>query len=65
MYGEEGFRVRLFTVEESDPLREKKNHLEFVHEDSCVDFFDNFLPETSEKYINFEVNVLECMNVSF
>ena len=64
VYDEEGFIVK-FTVEESDPLREKKNHLEFVHEDSCVEFFANFLPETSEKYINFEVNALGCMNVAF
>lgn len=64
VYDEEGFIVK-FTVEESDPLREKKNHLEFVHEDSCVEFFVNFSPETSEKYINFEVNALGSMNVAF
>ena len=37
VYDEEGFSVR-FTVEESDPLREKKNHLEFVHEDRNIIF---------------------------
>lgn len=63
-YDDEGFIVR-FTVGESDPLREKKQHLEFVHEDSCVEFFANFSPETTEKYINFEVNAAGAMNVAF
>ena len=64
VYDDEGFIVR-FTVGESDPLREKKQHLEFVHEDSCVEFFANFLPEKSDKYINFEVNAAGAMNVAF
>ena len=38
---EEGFTMHI-TVPESDPLREKKEHLEFVHEDSCVEWFVNF-----------------------
>lgn len=63
-YDDEGFTVR-FTVGESNPLREKKQHLEFVHEDSCVEFFVNFLPEESDKYINFEVNAAGAMNVAF
>lgn len=63
-YNAEGFIVR-FTVGESDPLRNKKHHFEFVHEDSCVEFFVNFLPEKSDKYINFEVNAAGAMNAAF
>ena len=63
-YDEKGFQVK-FLVTESNPLREKKNHFEFVHEDSCVEFFVNFTPEHSKKYINFEVNAAGTMNVSF
>mgnify|MGYP003292962761 CR=1 FL=1 len=46
-YNDEDFIVR-FTVGESNPLREKKQHLELVHEDSCVEFFANFLPEKTD-----------------
>lgn len=63
-YDNHGFAVK-FTVEEKNPLREKKQHLEYVHEDSCVEFFVNFLPEHSEKYINFEVNAAGVMNAGF
>ncbi len=63
VYDDEYFTVR-FTVEESDPLCEKKNHFEWVHEDSCVEFFVNFTPEQSNKYINFEVNAAGIMNVA-
>lgn len=64
VYDDEGLIVR-FTVGESNPLREKKQHLEFVHEDSCVEFFANFLPEKVNKYINFEVNAAGAMNAAF
>ncbi len=64
-YDADGFIVK-FTVDgESDPLREKKSHLAYVHEDSCVEFFVNFTPEDSKHYINFEVNANGCMNVAF
>ena len=61
---EEGFTMHI-TVPESDPLREKKEHLEFVHEDSCVEWFANFLPEKCDRYFNFEVNANGIMNVAF
>lgn len=64
VYDGEGFLVK-FTIGESEPLCEKKNHFEWVHEDSCVEFFVNFMPEQSEKYINFEVNAAGAMNVAF
>lgn len=63
-YDDSGFIVK-FTVEEANPLREKKQHLEYVHEDSCVEFFVNFQPEHSDKYINFEVNAAGAMNAGF
>lgn len=63
-YDKDGFIVR-FTVEEAEPLCEKKKHMEAVHEDSCVEFFANFMPEKSNKYINFEVNALGMMNAAF
>lgn len=64
-YDEDAFTVR-FTVDgESNPLRNKKEHLSYVHEDSCVEFFANFTPEKSTHYINFEVNSGGYMNVAF
>ena len=64
-YDDNGFIVK-FTVEgEANPLRDKKEHLTHVCEDSCVEFFANFLPKKSEKYFNFEVNANGCMDVAF
>ena len=64
-YDEEGITVR-FTVDgESNPLRNKHEHLAYVHEDSCVEFFANFAPEESKHYINFEANAAGYMNVAF
>lgn len=64
-YDDEGITVR-FTVDgESNPLRDKKEHLSYVHEDSCVEFFANFAPEDSKHYINFETNASGYMNVAF
>ena len=63
-YDDEGFIVK-FTIGESNPRREMQHHFEFVHTDSCVEFFVNFTPEQSNKYINFEVNAAGVMNVAF
>lgn len=63
-FQEQGFLVK-FTVKEKNPRREQTEHLSFVHEDSCVEFFVNFLPEHSDHYINFEVNAAGAMNVAF
>lgn len=62
-YDDTGFLVK-FTVCEADPLRTKTKHFEFVHEDSCVEFFVNFMPEKSNRYINFETNANGVMNVA-
>lgn len=63
-YDNEGFWVK-FTVFESNPKRTKKEHFEHVHLDSCVEFFCNFDPGNSDKYINFETNANGVMNASF
>lgn len=63
-YCDDGFCVK-FIVFESNPTREKKNHFESVHEDSCVEFFVNFMPNSSEHYINFETNANGMMNVAY
>lgn len=64
VYDESGFEIK-FTAVEKNPTRTKTNHFEFVHEDSCVEFFVNFDPKNSDKYINFETNANGAMNVAF
>ena len=61
---ETGFAMHI-TAWESNPLREKTEHLQFVHEDSCLEWFANFLPESCDRYFNFEVNANGIMNVAF
>lgn len=61
---DEGFFVK-FTVYEKNPLREKTENFQFVHEDSCVELFANFNPEKSDWYINFEVNANGVINFAF
>lgn len=63
-YGDGGFTVE-FTVFESNPRREETKHLNFVHFDSCVEWFVNFSPSTSDRYINFEVNANGTMYAAF
>ena len=61
-YDAQGFIVK-FTIGESNPLMEKTHHFEEVCQDSCVEFFVNFTPEHSDKYINFEANAAGIMYV--
>ena len=61
---ESGFAVR-FTVREKNPRRLWREHFSPVHEDSCVEFFVNFSPDTSDYYINFEANANGVMNLAF
>ena len=58
------FYVR-FKIYEKDPLRDKIKDFDPVNEDSCVEFFANFMPESSEYYINFETNANGKVNFSF
>ncbi len=61
---ETGFTMRI-TVPESDPRREMTQHFQNVCLDSCVEWFVNFMPQTCDRYFNFEVNANGIMNVSF
>lgn len=61
---EDGFVMHI-TVLESNPRREQTEHLHFVHEDSCVEWFVNFMPKKCDRYFNFEVNANGIMNVAF
>lgn len=61
---EEGFAMHI-TVHETDPRREHREHLSFVFEDSCVEWFVNFMPEKCDRYFNFEVNANGAMNAAF
>ncbi len=60
----EGFVIK-FTVHEKNPKCIHKNHLEYVHLDSCIEWFVNFAPEKTDKYFNFEINAAGAMNVGF
>ncbi len=65
VYDDEGFIVK-FTVDgESDPLRDKKEHLLHICEDSCVEFFVNFTPEKTKKYFNLECNAGGYMDAAY
>ena len=57
--------VRMYIeVQEADPKRVMTGHFQPVHLDSCVEWFVNFSPETSDCYFNFEVNANGVMNVA-
>lgn len=59
-----GFVMRII-VHEANPRREQTEHLNRVHEDSCVEWFVNFMPDKCDRYFNFEVNANGIMNVAF
>ena len=59
-----GFTMHI-VVQESDPRRVETKQLNFVHLDSCVEWFVNFDPEICDRYFNFEVNANGVMYVAF
>lgn len=61
---EDGFVMHI-TVSEFNPRRVQTEHLSYVQEDSCVEWFVNFMPEKCDRYFNFEVNANGIMNVAF
>lgn len=63
-YSEEGFHIK-FKVPESNPKAVMTKHFEFVHLDSCVEWFVNFYPEKCDRYFNFEVNANGVLNAHF
>ncbi len=60
----EGVKMHI-EVQEENPRREKTEHFEPVHLDSCVEWFVNFAPDRTNRYFNFEVNANGKMNVAF
>lgn len=61
---EVGFLMKI-QVQEKDPKRTRTAHQQEVHKDSCVEWFVNFMPETCDRYFNFEVNANGKMQVAF
>jgi len=59
-----GVRMQI-TVHESNRKRVMAEHFQPVHLDSCVEWFVNFSPETSDRYFNFEGNANGVMNVAY
>lgn len=52
---DKGFQVKLVCYE-SAPLARYKNFMDPVWTDSCLEFFVNFAPQNTNKYLNFEMN---------
>ena len=48
-----GFLLNMYS-EEVNPVADYHNNGDPAYKDSCVEFFANFDPENSEKYLNFE-----------
>ena len=63
-YSDEGFHVH-FDAYEKNPKRVIKEHFGPVHLDSCLEWFINFDPENTDRYINFEVNANGAANFSW
>ena len=62
-YSDAGFHVH-FDAYEKNPKRVINEHFGPVHLDSCLEWFINFDPEHTHKYINFEVNSAGFINFS-
>lgn len=50
---------------EQNPRREEHHHLNYVHYDSCVEWFVYFAPETCNDYFNFEINANGTLYAAF
>lgn len=61
---EEALYVRLWSHEQ-DPRRIFTDHQSSVCEDSCLEFFVNFLPLNTSDFFNFEVNPNGAMLAAF
>lgn len=61
---EDSFLMQI-TVEEHNPRRVQTRHQQDVYKDSCVEWFVNFLPDSCDRYFNFEVNASGIMHVAF
>lgn len=63
-YSDVGFHAK-FKVPEKNPKAVMTRHFEFVHLDSCVEWFVNFYPEKCDRYFNFETNANGVLNAHF
>ena len=61
---ENGFHLHIL-AKEKDPRRVETRHERYVHTDSCVEWFVNFLPESCDRYFNLEVNANGAMYGAF
>ena len=61
---EDAFLLHIET-HESNPRREEQHHLNYVHYDSCVEWFVNFAPAICDKYFNFEINANGTLYAAF
>ena len=52
-------------VRESDPRRRETEHQRDIYKDSCVEWFVNFMPDSCDRYFNFETNANGAMHVAF
>ena len=63
-YSDVGFHAH-FTTYEKNPKAVATKHFEYVHLDSCVEWFVNFYPEKCDRYFNFEANANGVINTHF
>lgn len=61
---ENAFHLHIETKEQN-PRREEHEHLNYVHYDSCVEWFVNFSPKTCDRYFNFEMNANGTLYAAF
>ena len=61
---DDAFFLHIETLEQN-PRREEHQHLNYVHYDSCVEWFVNFAPEICNKYFNFEINANGTLYAAF
>ena len=59
-----GFIIRAI-VTEHNPRREETQNQGQICQDSCVEWFVNFLPDKCDRYFNFEVNPNGAVYASF
>lgn len=53
----QGLCVKMWSYEDH-PVSVHTENNQFVHKDSCLEFFINAFPEDSDVYVNFEINHL-------
>lgn len=63
-YSDIGFHAH-FTTYEKNPKAVATKHYQYVHLDSCVEWFINFDPVHTDKYFNFEMNSRAVTNMAF